>query len=165
MRVPLYLAEQHIAFETLVHPPAFTAQKRAKYLAVSGRQVAKSVLLSGPEGYFLAVLPATEHIDTDALARHCGGPVRLAGDRELAEVFRDCEWGAVPPFGALYGLPTVMEETFAPDSILIFEGHSHAEAIRLHSRDFVRLERPRRLRFTRAWSASAGSLKAPGPTS
>jgi Ala-tRNA(Pro) deacylase len=149
MRVPLYLAEQHIAFEILVHPPAFTAQKRAKYLAVSGKHVAKSVLLDGPEGYFLAVLPATEQIDTDALARHCGGPVRLANDRELAEVFRDCEWGVVSPFGTLYGLPTLMEETFAPDSNLIVEGHTHAQALRLHGRDFVRLERPRRLRFTR----------------
>jgi Ala-tRNA(Pro) deacylase len=150
MRVPLYLLDQQVAFETLVHPPAFTAQKRAKYLAVSGKQVAKSVLLAGPHGYFLAVLPATHHIDTEALARHCGGPVRLAGEREIAEVFRDCEWGVVLPFGGLYGLQaeTVMDEAFAPDALLIFEGHTHAHAIRLHCRDYLRLEHPRRLRFT-----------------
>ena len=123
-----------------IHPPAFTAQKRAKYLAVSGKQVAKCVLLSGPDGYFLAVLPSTHHLDPDLLADRLGGPIRLATDREIAELFRDCEWGVVLPFGSLYGLnaPTVMDEAFGPETLLIFEGHTHAEAIRLHVRDYER---------------------------
>src|SRR5262245_58059575 len=98
MRVPDFLSQDQVRFETIWHPPAFTAAKRAKYLRVSGRQVAKSVLLVGPAGPFLAVLPATHHIDTAALAARLGGPVRLATADELADVFRDCEWGVVPPF-------------------------------------------------------------------
>src|SRR5262249_42062197 len=98
MRVPDFLSEQRIAFETLLHPPAFTAQKRAKYLHVPGRRVAKNVLLAGPTGRILAVLPATHYVDTETLAEELGGPVRLAADREIAEVFTDCEWGVVPPF-------------------------------------------------------------------
>jgi Ala-tRNA(Pro) deacylase len=103
MRVPHFLREQHIAFETLLHAPAFTAQRRAKYLHVSGRQVAKNVLLAGPAGYVLAVLPAPRSIDAETLAGELGGPVRLAADPEIADVFPDCEWGVVPPFGSLYG--------------------------------------------------------------
>jgi Ala-tRNA(Pro) deacylase len=148
MRVPEFLAAHQVAFETLVHPPAFTAQKRAKFLHVPGRHVAKGVLLAGPEGYFLAVLSADRHVDTGALARALAGPVRLAEDREVAEVFRDCEWGAVPPFGTLYGLPTVLDEALDPDAALVFEAHTHAEAIRMRCREFERLERPVRLRFT-----------------
>src|SRR5438874_106931 len=93
MRVLQFLADQQIMFEPMVHPPAFTAQKRAKYLHVSGKQVAKSVLLVGPEGYVLAVLSATQHVDTVALTRQLGGFVRLASDEEIGEVFQDCEWG------------------------------------------------------------------------
>jgi Ala-tRNA(Pro) deacylase len=150
MRVPSYLAEQHVAFETIVHPPAFTAQKRAKILHLPGKQVAKAVLLAGPDGHLLAVLPATHHVDTEALGLAFGGPVRLARDREIAAVFRDCECGAVPPFGRLYGLATVIDETLPPDAVIVFEGHTHYEAIRMVCRDFERLERPRRLRFARA---------------
>ncbi len=149
MRVAQFLSEHQIAFETLVHPPAFSAQQRAKHLHLSGRQVAKTVLLVGPSGYFLAVLPATRHVDADALAQVLGGPVRLADDREIARVFRDCEWGVVEPFGTLYDLPTVLDESLAPDAWIVFEAHTHAEAIRMRCRDFERLERPRRLRFTR----------------
>ena len=149
MRVADFLAERQIAFETIMHPPAFTAQKRAKYLHVPGQQVAKSVLLAGPRGVFLAILPATLHIDTDTLSRHVGGPVRLATDDEIAGVFRDCEWGVVAPFGTLYGLATVMDETLSLDALLVFDGNSHAEAIRMLGRDFEKLERPQRLAFSR----------------
>jgi len=149
MRVADFLAEQHVPFETLLHPPAFSAQKRAKYLHLPGRQVAKSVLLRGPEGFLLAVLPATHHIDAEALAESLAGPVRLANDDEIANAFRDCEWGVVPPFGALYGLPVVLDEMLSRDSWIVFEGNSQVEALRMHCRDFEELEKPRRLQFAR----------------
>src|SRR4051812_38414092 len=104
MRIAELLAEQEVPFESLPHPPAFTAQKLAKYLRVPGSRVAKSVLLKGPAGYLLAVLPATHRVDTERLSQLLEGPIRLATDREAAEVFRDCEWGVVAPFGTLYGL-------------------------------------------------------------
>jgi Ala-tRNA(Pro) deacylase len=149
MRVPDFLAEQRVPFETLWHPPAFTAQQRAKYLGVPGRQVAKSVLLVGPSGFLLAVLPAPRLVDTEVLARELNGPVRLATHRELADLFCDCEWGVVPPFGAMYGLPTLLDDELNPEACIVFEGKSHVEAVRLLCRDFERLERPRRLHFSR----------------
>ena len=149
MRVPLFLADQRVAFETLVHPPAFTAQKRAKYLRVPGRELAKSVLLAGPAGYYLAVLPATHQVDTDAVGRELGGRFRLADDGQVAAVFRDCEWGALAPFGTLYGIPTILDDSLAADSPIVFEAHVHGIAIRMRCRDFERLEKPRRFRFAR----------------
>jgi Ala-tRNA(Pro) deacylase len=147
MRVPDYLAEQRVRFETIVHAPAFTAQQRAKHLHIPGRQVAKCVLLRAPGGLVLAVLPATHQIDTNRLERELGGPVRLADDAEMAQVFRDCEWGVVLPFGTLYGLPTLLEDSLAADDMIVFESNTHVEAIRVRCSDFERLERPRRLRF------------------
>lgn len=149
MRVPDFLSREQVRFETLWHPPAFTATKRAKYLHVPGRQVAKCVLLVGPVGPFLVVLPATRQVDTDILAAYLDGPVRLATADELAEMFRDCEWGVVPPFGTLYGVATLLEDSLAEDDWIVFEANGHMEAVRLLCRDFERLERPRRLRFAR----------------
>jgi Ala-tRNA(Pro) deacylase len=149
MRIAEFLQERQVPFEALPHPPAYTAQKRAKYLQVPGGQVAKCVLLQGPTGFVLAVLPATHHVDTARLGRELGGPVRLATDREITQVFHDCEWGVVPPFGALYGLTTLLDEALAPDALIVLDTHSHAVAIRLRCRDFEQLERPRRLCFAR----------------
>ena len=83
MRVPQFLTEQFVKFETIVHPPAFTAQKRARFLHIPGSQVAKSVLLRGPQGFFLAVLPATHHVDAERLATQLGGAVRLRRAKKL----------------------------------------------------------------------------------
>jgi Ala-tRNA(Pro) deacylase len=155
MRVSAFLSDQGVAFETVPHPPAFTAQRRASYLRVPGRQVAKCVLLTGRGGPVLAVLPATHRVDLDAVGRALGGPVRLAGPDEIADVFRDCEWGALAPFGTLYGLTTLLDASVDPDAPLVFEAHRHALAIRMRCRDFERLERPRRLAFGRVQEPNA----------
>ncbi len=149
MRIAAFLAEARVSCEFLLHPPAFTAQKRAKYLHVSGGRVGKCVLLRAASGWLLAVLAATQRVDLKALAEVVGGPVRLATGRELAEVFRDCEWARAPPFGRLYGLATLLDDSISPDTLLVFETHSHMEAVRIRCDDYERLERPRRLRFAR----------------
>jgi Ala-tRNA(Pro) deacylase len=149
MRVPEFLHDQGVDFETVLHPPAFTAQRQARCLHIPGKQLAKTVLLKGPEGDVLAVLPATHQVYLEVVARALGGPVRLASESEVAQVFQDCEWGVRAPFGTLYGVPTLLDTSFAPDQFLVFEAHLHAVAIRMRCRDFESLERPRRLDFAR----------------
>lgn len=147
MRVPEVLTEQHVPYELIVHPPAFTSRKRARFLHVPGRHLAKCVLLARPRDFVLAVLPATHQVDLEKLSAVFEQPVRLATDLEVADVFRDCEWGVLMPFGTQYGLPTLLDETFDPDDYMVFEAYSHAVTIRMSCRDFERLEKPRRCRF------------------
>jgi Ala-tRNA(Pro) deacylase len=149
MHVPALLSDQAISFEMLLHPPAFTAQRRAKYLGVPGSQVVKTVLLRGPQGYLLAVLPATHYVDTQALGLAFGGPVRLAIVEEVVELFRDCEWGAASSFGSRYGVATLLEDSIPAESWIVLPAHTHARAVRLRCADFERLEQPRRLHFAR----------------
>lgn len=149
MRVAQYLSDQHVAFEEMVHPPAFTSQKLAKSLHIPGRHVMKSILLNDLRGFFLAVLPASQVIDLPRLGAYCKGSVRLATGQELGDRFPDCEFGALMPFGRLYDLPTILEATISLDATIVFEAQRHALAIRMFCRDFVKLEHPQRLAFAR----------------
>lgn len=149
MSVPPILTESRLPYEIILHPPAYTAQKRARFMHVPGAQVAKCVLLKGPGGYILAVLPATRQVDTEHLGAVLGGPVRLADEKDVAEVFRDCEWGVAAPFGTRYGLRTFLDESLAPDAWIVFEVNTHTEAVRMRCADFEELEQPRRLRFAK----------------
>ncbi|MFM7149923.1 MAG: aminoacyl-tRNA deacylase [Gemmataceae bacterium] len=153
MSLVSYLDEQRVPFQTILHPPAFTAQRRAKYLRVSGHYVARAVLLHGPEGFFLAVLPATYRVDLPALTQFFGGPVRLAHRDETARHFRDCEWGVVSPFGNRYGLLTLIDSSVPTDTWIFLEGGTHVEAVLLHGSDFERLSGSFRFPFTRRDSA------------
>jgi|ERR1051325_780118 Ala-tRNA(Pro) deacylase len=147
MRVTQYLCDQQITFEEVLHAPAFTSQKLARSLHISGRRVVKSVLLKGPRNFFVAVLPAAQRIDLVKLGASMGGAVRLATVHELNEQFLDCEWGAVMPFGRLYGLSSILEATIPLDATIVFEAQRHAVAVKMQCRDYVSLERPERLHF------------------
>jgi Ala-tRNA(Pro) deacylase len=147
LRVSDFLSDQQITFEEMLHPPAYTAQRLAQFLRISGKRVVKSVLLHGPEGYFLAVLLASQRIDLSRLSVHFGGAVQLATKQELHAQFADCEWGSLIPFGQLYGLPTILEAAVPLDTVIVFEAQRRALAIRMTCRDFVSLEQPQRLSF------------------
>ncbi len=149
MRVSQFLTDERITFEEMVHPPAYTSQKLAKFLHLTGRQVVKSILLTGPRGYFLAVLPAAQWIDMARLHAHFNAPVRLATVEELCDLFQDCEWGAVLPFGGLYGMSTLLEASIPAETMIVFEAQRHAIAIRMTCSDFVKLEKPVRFAFAR----------------
>jgi Ala-tRNA(Pro) deacylase len=145
MRVPQYLADQHVRFETLAHPPAFTAHRRAHVLRIPGRHVVKSVVLMSGRGPVLAVLPATRHVDLAKVAAALACDVRLATEEELIDVFRDCERGALTPFGSLYGLTTLLDDAVPAEDLIAFEAQRHGLAIRMRCRDYELLEHPRRV--------------------
>jgi Ala-tRNA(Pro) deacylase len=123
----------------------------AQELHVPGREVAKSVLLRTGRGHFvLAVVPATHRVDLERLREYLGEDrLDLASEAEMEKVFPDCEKGAMPPFGSLYQVPTVVDERLAADDEIVFEAHNHEEAIRMAYDDFEELEHPRHGRFVR----------------
>jgi Ala-tRNA(Pro) deacylase len=155
MRIPHFLDENHVCFETMIHPPAYTAQRLARRLQVSVSELVKSVLLHGPTGYVVAVLPATQRVDLAAAMAILGRPLRLAQPVEIASLFRDCQWGNVVPFGTLYGVPTIVDDAIDPDGTIVFSAHRHFLAIRMRYRDFATLERPQRCRFAEGPSEPA----------
>lgn len=143
-----YLRGRHVRFETLLHRPASSASKRARSVHISGRSVAKVVLIHTSKGDVLAVLPATHRIDLVRLARVLGeGDVRIATEAEVERVFNDCEPGALPPFGRLYGLRTVVDASLAGSHEFVFVANSRHEGMRMRYRDFETIEEPIRARF------------------
>jgi Ala-tRNA(Pro) deacylase len=148
MRLDDLLVSRHIAFQRLPHRRTYTANRMAQALHVKGRHVAKTVLVRTGAGHMLAVLPATHHIDLEQLGEDLGGQrVELASEAEMGQLFPDCECGAVPPFGSLYQVPTIMDESLADDQAIVFEGPDHEQAICMSMRDYEDLEHPRRGHF------------------
>jgi Ala-tRNA(Pro) deacylase len=143
-----FLQGQPVWYQKLLHRPASSASRCAASMHIAGRQVAKSVLIRVGEGYGLAVLPSTSRIDWGRLARVFDEPhVSLAAWEEVEHVFSDCERGALPPFGRLYGIPTVVDETLAEASEIVCAGNFRHEAVRMRFSDYESLVAPIRARF------------------
>jgi Ala-tRNA(Pro) deacylase len=144
MRLDEFLTDRKVAFTRLPHRTAYTANRVAQTLHVPGKDMAKSVLVRTGHGHVLAVLPATHQVDLDRLRRDLKeDQADLATEAEMEELFPDCERGAIPPFGSLYQVPTLVDESLTQDEEIVFEGQTHDEAIRMRFRDYESVEHPR----------------------
>jgi Ala-tRNA(Pro) deacylase len=79
--------------------------------------------------------------------------VHFASELELAEIFSDCELGALPPFGNLYGLDVYVDRSLASDENIVFRAGTHTDTICIKYRDFARLTRPVVTDFSRPLGA------------
>jgi Ala-tRNA(Pro) deacylase len=141
-----YLQQQHVPFLRHWHPRAVTAQELAQSLHVTGYRVAKSVIVrTADQQLWICVIPAADTLDFDKVCEALGtSEARLASEDEFADLFPECELGAEPPFGHLYGLPVLMDESLGAAKDLLLRAGSHEEALEVHAADFLNLESPRK---------------------
>ena len=148
-RLKSFLDENQIPYAVMTHMRAYTAQGAAATMQISGKELAKTVVLWAGEEMILAVLPAPNHVRLDKLAAAIGKSVRLATEQEFSSLFPDCEPGAMPPFGSLYNLAVYVDESLAADEVIVFNAGTHRDAIRMQYDDFVRLAKPTICSFAR----------------
>jgi len=125
-------------------PRYLTAQEVAATSHVPGRQLAK-VLVVREEGgsYLMAVLPAPCRVDLLALKEAAGRrKLSLAAESELTRLFQDCQTGAMPPFGNLYGLPVYIDACFPRSRDFFFQAGNHEEVVRVGYQDYERVVAP-----------------------
>ena len=125
MNIADFLAEKKVHFDRILHTETHDAQRLAAAVHTPAREVAKTVLLRANGGYtyVVAVLPADKAVDLEKAAETLGGSkLVLATEAEIVQHCRDCEVGALPPFGSLYGMRTVVDESITQDDTIVFEG-------------------------------------------
>ncbi|MFT3831682.1 MAG: YbaK/EbsC family protein [Opitutaceae bacterium] len=143
-----YLDREQIRYTVISHSPAFTAQEIAAASHISGRELAKTVVVRADGELLMAVLPASYRIDVETMGDHLGANrVEIAHEDEFHNRFPGCETGAMPPFGNLYGLPVCVARELTEDEYIAFNAGSHTELVQMRYDDFDRLVRPRILDF------------------
>lgn len=150
MKFQAYLDESGIPYRLSHHAMAYTAQDLAALEHVPGRQVIKSVVVRADGQFMLCALPASHRIDLEELREQLqASEVKLADEAKLAELFPDCELGAEPPIGRLYGMTTLMDESLIADDRVTFPAGSHDAAVTMRLSDYRRLAQPEVAHFGR----------------
>ncbi|HKL16663.1 MAG TPA: YbaK/EbsC family protein [Balneolaceae bacterium] len=138
-----YLDENDIKYVTVNHSKAFTAQEVAASAHIPGRRMAKPVMVNADGDLKMVVLPSTHDLDFDALKNTLNASdVELASESDFKNLFPDCELGAMPPFGNLYDIETIVSEELTGDVEIAFNAGSHNEVIKMAYRDFETLVEP-----------------------
>ena len=144
-----FLDKNDVKYVTINHSLAFTSQEIAATAHIKGKELAKTVLIKIDGKLVMCVLPASNKVDFDLLEKSLGGKnARLANEVEFEDKFPECEVGAMPPFGNLYGLDIYAEESLAKDKEIAFNACSHTELIQMSYLDFERLAKPRMMKFS-----------------
>ena len=148
-RIREYLDEHKVPYEWLPHPPAYTAQEVAHSLHVSGKRLAKTVILDADGRLVMAVLPASHRLEVAKLKEALNAKrLEMLPESDLAELFPDCDLGAIPPFGNLYGMDVWLDRSLAESDEIVFTAGTHHDAVRVKYADYSALVKPFLRRFS-----------------
>jgi Ala-tRNA(Pro) deacylase len=137
-----YLSENGVTFEEQHHSLAYTAQDVANAEHTPGKIVAKVTMAKANGELIMLVLPASNRVDFDKVKNIVGREVSLATESDFARVFPDCEIGAMPPFGHLYGLRVYVDRVLTDDEYIVFNEGTHTDTLKIRYGDYERLEHP-----------------------
>jgi Ala-tRNA(Pro) deacylase len=147
-RLTQFLDTHNTRYVVVIHSPAFTAQEIAARAHVPGRELAKTVMAKVDDTMTMLVLPASSMVNFTTLRQEVSANrAELATETEFKGLFPECEVGAMPPFGNLFGIPVLVDRALLEDEEIAFNAGSHKELVRLSYADFARLVEPRVLSF------------------
>lgn len=137
--VQRYLDDCGIDYEVVEHARTLSSSRTAQVSHVSGDRLAKAVVLRSEGGFTMIVLPASCHLRLGALQDYLDRPVGLATEKEVAQLFNDCELGAVPPVGKAYGVEMIVDDSLDEQPEVYFEAGDHMSLIHVNAAAFQRL--------------------------
>lgn len=144
-----FLDRENVKYVSIIHSAAYTAQEVAESAHITGREMAKTVIVELDGQMAMAVLPANRKIVLQDLREITGSDqVKFASEEAFRRRFPDCETGAMPPFGNLYGMDVYVSEQLTCSEEMAFNAGSHTEVMRLRFADFERLVKPKVTSFT-----------------
>lgn len=142
-----FLNANNIKFVSIHHSKAFTAMEIAHSAHIHGRELAKTVMIKVDGKMAMIVLPASQQADFELLKKATGAKsVELAAEPEFVQLFPDCEIGAMPPFGNLFGMEVYVSPVLTEDEEIAFNAGFLTELIRMKYQDFERLVNPKILK-------------------
>ena len=139
MKLSDYLKASEVQYEVLNHSHSGNSMETARASNVPAQCLAKAVVLEDDTRAVMAVLPASRRLQLRELQAGSGRVFRLATEAELKGLFLDCEPGAVPPLGAVYGMETIWDDNLMEQPDIYFEAGDHETLVHMKTRDFVRL--------------------------
>jgi len=149
-----FLDQRHVKHVVISHSPAYTAQEIAQAAHVHGEQFAKTTIVKLDGELAMAVLPAPEKVDLKLLGAAARAiQCELASESDFRTRFPECELGAMPPFGNLFGMHVYVDEALTTEKNIAFNAGTHTELVQMGFADFLGLVKPKVARISATYSS------------
>ncbi len=131
-----YLDDKHIDYDVLTHKRTHCSDDTVRASHVPGNRLAKGVVLTREGGFVVAVVPASSKVRMDVIERMLHCPVSLASEDEIAELFPDCDAGAVPPIAEAYAVDAFVDDSLDKQPDVYLEGGDHRSLVHISGDEF-----------------------------
>lgn len=138
-----FLDSNNVKYVSVTHSPSYTAQEIAASAHVSGKNMAKTVIIKLDGKMAMVIEPAHTRVDFESVKSFANAKdVELASESEFRDRFPECELGAMPPFGNLYNMDVYVGDELAAQKDILFNAGTHSELIKMDYQDFAQLVKP-----------------------
>ncbi|MGD9170818.1 MAG: YbaK/EbsC family protein [Candidatus Thiodiazotropha sp.] len=134
-----FIETQAVPFEVITHKHTQSSKESAGAAHVKSNQLAKAVIVKEGDDYMMAVVPGDYHVHLGKLQQLFDREVCLATEDELAQLFPDCEMGAIPPLGTAYKMITLVDRSLLNRPEIYFESGDHEHLIKVTGEEFAHL--------------------------
>ncbi len=135
-----------VTYKTISHPRAYTASQCAQAAHIKGNYFAKSIVVKLDGKFVLVAIPANMRLDLNLLEKETHAKhAEIAKEFEFQDKFKECEIGAIPLFGELYGMDVYLADSLAHKEWLVFNAGNHNQLLKIKSEDFLNLVHPKTL--------------------
>ena len=144
-RLKMFLDKNRVRYDVVSHTPAYTAQEIAASTHIRGKDLIKCIMLKGDGKHTMVAMTANQKLNMDKFRKALKvKQAYLEKEEEFMDLFDDCEPGAMPPFGNLYGVPIVVDQKVYEDQTIAFNCGDHSSIVRMQFADFVKLVKPKK---------------------
>jgi Ala-tRNA(Pro) deacylase len=141
-RVEALLKQHGIDFQVLRHEPVYTSEEAAKIRGTPLQSGAKALVCKGDEAFLMFVLPADRKLDSRAARRSKGWrKLRFATGEEVLQMTGLLP-GSIPPFGSMFGVPTLCDQRLGANEMINFNAGDHSISVSMRYADYLQVEKP-----------------------
>ncbi len=143
-KLQIHLKEQNVKYKLISHPHTGSSMETAEVAHIPGDALAKGVLVKSDKKFIMIVIPSDSYVDLETVRKLLVSDVEMATEAELSEQLPDCEVGAIPPLGYLYGIDTMWDPTtsLGTQDRIYFEAGDHKHLVRVSGEQFHELMAP-----------------------
>ena len=135
-----FLAREHIPYQTIRHQPSKSSVQSAIAARIPLHRLAKAVVLKDSlDHYLMAILPAANRVNIHQVGQITNSKLQFATEHELNCRFKDCEPGAIPPFGEPYHMDVLWDTRLRQSPDVFLEAGDHETLIRLLQENFQQI--------------------------
>ena len=137
-----FLDENKIKYKISEHKKVYTAFNEAETQHMKAKEIAKVVLIKTDKDYALVVVPATKYIDFAKTKKPLEAKkVSMAKESDITKILKS-KIGLIHPFGNLYKLPVLLDNSLAKQKTLKSSAGSYTESLEVKTSDFMKLVQP-----------------------